>query len=86
MDKQQKALMDGHYCRQLLRRFPDLDIEYLKEKYPHVPTSQYKENLEWFLETDRDWRRYKKQETIRDIRSIRYIDGKKVTVHKSDFV
>lgn len=34
--------------RQLLRRFPDMDVEVLQEKYPKVPVKYFKENLEYY--------------------------------------
>lgn len=31
--------------RQILRRFPDTDLEYLQEKYPRVPVKHLQDNL-----------------------------------------
>ena len=39
--------------RQLLRRFPDVDTEYLKELYPDVNIDDQKENLDEYIQSMR---------------------------------
>lgn len=40
-----------HYeVRQLLRRFPDTDLDYLQKRYPNVPVQHYKEMLDYYPE------------------------------------
>lgn len=36
--------------RQILRRFPDTDLDYLQSIYPQVPVKHYKENLDYYPE------------------------------------
>lgn len=36
--------------RQYLRRFPDIDLDYLQELYPDVPVNYFKENLHRYPE------------------------------------
>lgn len=45
-----KLCYEHLYVRQLLRRFPDTDLEYLQKKYPRVPVAHYKENLDYYNE------------------------------------
>jgi large subunit ribosomal protein L47 len=43
-------LYERYTVRQLLRRFPDMDLEYLQEKYPQVPVDYLKDNLNKYKE------------------------------------
>lgn len=43
-------LNEATYVRQLLRRFPDMDLEYLQERYPRVPVQYLKNNLHQYRE------------------------------------
>ena len=55
--REKKALKNARHTleqwyevRQLLRRFPDIDLEVLQEKYPKVPVKYFKENLDYYTE------------------------------------
>lgn len=41
-----KIFRESQEVRQILRRFPDTDLEYLQEKYPRVPVEAMRESLE----------------------------------------
>lgn len=45
-----QILRESYYVRQLLRRFPDMDLEYLQEKFPRVPVQYFKANLDQYRE------------------------------------
>ncbi|RWS30573.1 39S ribosomal protein L47-like protein, partial [Leptotrombidium deliense] len=45
-----KVYRDAYTVRQLLRKFPDIDLEYLQEKYRLVPVQYMKENLDYYTE------------------------------------
>lgn len=47
-----QTLLEWQIVRQLVRRFPDIDLDYLQEKYPRVPVRFMKEN-EAFYEENR---------------------------------
>lgn len=54
MNKQSsKNLKTQFYCRQLIKRFPDIDLDYLQEKFPNVNVKHIKENLNEYVLQDR---------------------------------
>lgn len=49
---QRQYMKDKREVRQLLRRFPDVDMEYLQEKYPRVDVHKCKKELQYWWERD----------------------------------
>lgn len=49
---QRRTFADCSTVRQLLRRFPDLDIDYLQELYPRVPVRYFKDHLDQYREVE----------------------------------
>lgn len=47
---QRRTYQDWAAVRQLLRRFPNLDMEYLQELYPRVPVKFFKDHLDRYRE------------------------------------
>lgn len=47
---QKQYMKDKIEVRQLLRRFPDVDMEYLQEKYPRVDIKKCKKELQYWWE------------------------------------
>lgn len=45
-------LLDQQEVRQLLRRFPNIDLDELQAKYPKVPVRYFKENLDIYNKDD----------------------------------
>lgn len=49
---QRRTWNDCSTVRQLLRRFPDLDMDYLQELYPRVPVKYFKDHLDRYREVE----------------------------------
>lgn len=48
----QRTRQDYVHVRQLMRRFPNMDIEYLQELYPRVPVKFFKDHLDRYYEVN----------------------------------
>jgi hypothetical protein len=61
-----KLMDQAKEVRQLLRRFPDLDLEHVQRQYPRVPVQLMKQNLDFYRDPKAMDRHFTKVDNSRD--------------------